>query len=71
MTSYKIQTLDVYDKSYITTEATLDTFVRTKIVPMSDQSEIKPATDDLGNTIARPGSSRSFGVYLKKTNFFL
>ena len=53
--SYKIQTqLVVYDKSYITTEATLDTFVRTKIVSISDQSEIKPATDELGNTIARP-----------------
>jgi len=54
-TSYKIQTqLDVYDKSYITTQATLDTFVRTKIVPMSAQSEIVPVTDELGNTIARP-----------------
>jgi len=53
--SYKIQTqLDVYDKSYITTEATLDTFVRTKIVSVSDQHAIVPATDELGNIIARP-----------------
>ncbi|MEX0854194.1 MAG: hypothetical protein WD018_00310, partial [Nitrosopumilaceae archaeon] len=54
-TSYKMQTsLDVYDTSYITGMATLDTFVRTKIVPISDQSSIVPATDELGNTIARP-----------------
>jgi hypothetical protein len=54
-TSYKMQTqLDVYDKSYITGMATLDTFVRTKIVPISDQSDIVPATDELGNIIARP-----------------
>jgi hypothetical protein len=53
--SYKMQTqLDVYDKSYITDIATLDTFVRTKIVPMSDQYTIVPVTDELGNTIARP-----------------
>jgi hypothetical protein len=44
----------VYDASYITTKATLDTFARTKIVPMYDQSEIVPATDKLGNIIARP-----------------
>jgi hypothetical protein len=44
----------VYDKSYITSVATLDTFARTKIVPMSDQSEIVPATDELDNIIARP-----------------
>jgi len=55
ITSYKIQTqLDVYDTSYITRMATLDTFVRTKIVPMSDQYTIVPVTDELGNTIARP-----------------
>ncbi|MGH9910187.1 MAG: hypothetical protein ACRD32_06065, partial [Nitrososphaerales archaeon] len=54
-TSYKIQTqLDVYDKSYITGIATLDTFVRTKIVPVSDQSGIVPATNQLGKIIARP-----------------
>jgi len=54
-TSYKIQTqLVVYDKSYITGVATLDTFVRTKIVPISDQHAIVPATDELGNIIARP-----------------
>ena len=54
-TSYKIQTqLDVYDKSYITGMATLDTFVRTKIVPIYHQSDIVPATDELGNIIARP-----------------
>jgi hypothetical protein len=53
--SYMIQTqLDVYDKSYITGMATLDTFVRTKIVPMSNQSAIVPATDELGHLIARP-----------------
>ena len=34
--------------------ATLDTFARTKIVPMYNQSEIVPATDELGNIIARP-----------------
>jgi hypothetical protein len=44
----------VYDKSYITGVATLDTFVRTKIVSVSDQSAIVPATDELGNIIARP-----------------
>ena len=44
----------MYDKSYITGIATLDTFVRTKIVPVSDQSGIVPATDELGNIIARP-----------------
>src|SRR3989337_1545788 len=55
MTSYMMQTqLDVYDKSYITSMATLDTFVRTKIVSMSDQYTIVPVTDELGNTIARP-----------------
>ena len=54
-TSYKMQTqLDVYDKSYITGMATLDTFARTKIVPIYHQSEIVPATDELGNIIARP-----------------
>jgi len=46
--------LEVYDKSYITSEATLDTFARTKIVSVSDQSAIVPATDELGNIIARP-----------------
>jgi hypothetical protein len=54
-TSYHIQTqLDVYDKSYITGMATLDTFVRTKIVQISDQHSIVPATNELGNIIARP-----------------
>jgi hypothetical protein len=53
--SYKMQTqLDVYDTSYITGITTLDTFVRTKIVSVSDQHTIVPATDELGNTIARP-----------------
>jgi len=52
---YSMQTqLEVYDKSYITSKATLDAFVRTKIVPVSDQHTIVPATDELGNTIARP-----------------
>jgi hypothetical protein len=55
VTSYKMQTLlEVYDVSYITTEATLDTFARTKIVPVSDQHSIVPETNDLGNIIARP-----------------
>jgi hypothetical protein len=46
--------LEVYDKSYITGVATLDTFVRTKIVPISEDISFVPATDKLGNTIARP-----------------
>jgi hypothetical protein len=54
-TSYEMQTqLDVYDIQYITGMATLDTFARTKTVPMSAQSDIVPATDELGNVIARP-----------------
>src|SRR3970282_491267 len=44
--------LEIYDKSYITGMATLDTFARTKIV--SEKSSIAPVTDKLGNTIARP-----------------
>jgi len=52
---YSTQTLlEVYDKSYITREATLNTFVRTQIIPISEQSYIEPITDELGNTIARP-----------------
>jgi hypothetical protein len=55
MTSYTMQTqLEVYDKSYITGMATLDTFARTRIVSISDQYTIVPVTDELGNTIARP-----------------
>ena len=55
-TSYKLQTLtEIYDKSYITSEATLDTFVRTQIVPLSENIKpIIPITDELGNSIARP-----------------
>ena len=68
MTSYKIQTqLDVYDKSYITGMATLDTFARTKVVPMSDQHDIVPAINELVNTIARPAmiysSNEGAGVF--------
>src|SRR3970282_1139496 len=44
--------LEIYDKSYITGMATLDTFARTKIV--SEKYSIAPVTDELGNTIARP-----------------
>ena len=55
MTSYNMQTLlEVYDKSYITGIATLDTFARTKIVSISEDTQIVPVTDKLGNTIARP-----------------
>jgi len=52
---YEMQTvLEVYDKQYITSEATLNTFVRTKIVPISQQSDIVSILDENGNTIARP-----------------
>ena len=52
---YSIQTLlEVYDTQYITSEATLNTFIRTLIVPITAQSEILPITDKLGSTIARP-----------------
>jgi len=52
---YNIQTLlEVYDQSYITSEATLNTFVRTQIIPITEQSFIEPITDEIGNTIARP-----------------
>jgi len=52
---YNIQTLlEVYDKSYITSEATLHTFVRTQIIPITEQSYIEQITDERGNTIARP-----------------
>jgi hypothetical protein len=55
VTSYEMQTqLDAYGTSYTTGMATLDTFTRTKIVPVSDQHSIVPATDELGNVIARP-----------------
>jgi hypothetical protein len=46
--------LEVYDKSYITGTAALNTFVRTQIVPITDQSYIEPITDEFGSTIARP-----------------
>ena len=53
--TYEVQTmLQVYDKEYVTSEATLNTFVRTKIVPLEQQSEITPVVDENGNTIARP-----------------
>ena len=52
---YAMQTaLEVYDKQYITSEATLHTFVRTQIVPIEQQSDIVPILDENGNTIARP-----------------
>jgi len=52
---YNTQTLlEVYDKSYITSDATLNTFVRTQIIPITEQSYIEPITDEIGNTIARP-----------------
>ncbi len=52
---YNIQTLlEVYDTSYITSIATLNTFVRTQIIPITEQSSIEPITDELGNSIARP-----------------
>jgi len=46
--------LEVYDQSYITSKATLHTFVRTQIIPITEQSFIEPITDEIGNTIARP-----------------
>src|SRR3989304_1052847 len=50
---YSMQTLlEIYDKSYITGVATLDTFVRTKIVPISEDISFLPATDNLANTMA-------------------
>jgi len=53
--AYAIQTLlEVYDKSYITNNATLNTFIRTQIIPITAQSSIEPITDEIGNTIARP-----------------
>jgi hypothetical protein len=53
--AYAIQTLlEVYDKSYITNNATLNTFIRTQIIPITEQSSIEPITDEIGNTIARP-----------------
>jgi len=52
---YNIQTLlEVYDKSYITSDATLNTFIRTQIIPITEQSYIESITDEIGNTIARP-----------------
>jgi hypothetical protein len=52
---YSMQTqLEVYDKSYITGVAPLDAFVRTKIVPISKDTQIVPVTDKFGNIIARP-----------------
>jgi len=52
---YDIQTLlEVYDTSYITSIATLNTFVRTQIISITEQSFIEPVTDEIGNTIARP-----------------
>jgi len=52
-TSYKTQTmLEVYDKSYITGVATLNTFARTKIV--SESYSIAPVADELGSIIAKP-----------------
>ena len=52
---YDVQTLlEVYDKSYITSIATLNTFVRTQIIPITEQSSIESITDELGNSIARP-----------------
>ena len=44
----------MYDVSYTTEMATLDTFARTRLVPIYDQSEIVPATNALGEIIARP-----------------
>jgi hypothetical protein len=53
--AYAIQTLlEVYDKSYITNNATLNTFIRTQIIPITEQSSIELITDEIGNTIARP-----------------
>jgi hypothetical protein len=52
---YDMQTLlEVYDRSYLTSIATLNTFVRTQIIPITEQSYIEPITDEIGNTIARP-----------------
>ncbi len=52
---YSIQTLlEVYDTSYITSIATLNTFIRTQIVPITAQTAIEPVTDEIGNSIARP-----------------
>ena len=53
--AYSIQALlEVYDTSYITGEATLNTFVRTQIIPITQQEYIESVTDESGNTIARP-----------------
>jgi hypothetical protein len=46
--------LEVYDKRYITSDATLNTFVRTQIVPIEQQTDIVSILDENGNTIARP-----------------
>lgn len=56
--------LQVYDKTYVTSKTTFNSFVRTHIVPLSNQINILPVTDELGNIVARPAllySSNSMG----------
>ena len=53
--SYKTQTLlEIYDTSLITSEAVVNTFARTQIMSLPSVSVISPATDEQGNSIARP-----------------
>jgi len=44
----------VYDKSYITSDATLNTFIRSQLIPITEQTSIELITDEIGNVIARP-----------------
>jgi hypothetical protein len=53
--SYEISAkLEVYDTQYITSVVTIDTYVRTQSMGLSEISEIVPAVNSHGNTIARP-----------------
>ncbi len=55
-TSYEIQSmLEIYEDTIITSEATLNTYVRTQKMPIDGITEsIRYVTDAAGNSIARP-----------------
>jgi len=56
MTQYDIQSkLELYEDTTITSEATINAYVRTEKIPLDGTLEsISYVTDDAGNTIARP-----------------